>query len=128
MTTEHWAYTHVDRVRFGDLDAQRHLNNVAFLTFFEDARVNYVTLLLGDDGPQNRTGFGTIFAECQIRYRAPAFLGEDIRTSIRPAEVARSSVRLAFAMHATGDERLLAEGYGVIVGYDYEAGRTMHLP
>jgi acyl-CoA thioester hydrolase len=125
---ERWAYVHVDRVRFGDLDAMRHLNNVAFLGFFEDARVAYVRSLLGDDGPPTRDGFGLIFAECQIHYRAPAFLGEEIRTSIRPLEVGRSSVRLAFAMHATADERLLAEGYGVVVGYDYDAGRTVRLP
>lgn len=31
-------------------------------------------------------------------------------------------------MFAVGDERLLAEGYGVVVGYDYAAGRPMPLP
>ena len=30
-----WAYPHVERVRFGDLDAMRHLNNVVFLRYFE---------------------------------------------------------------------------------------------
>ena len=27
-----------------------------------------------------------------------------------------------------GDDRLVAEGYGVVVGYDYAAGRSMPLP
>jgi acyl-CoA thioester hydrolase len=122
-----WSYCHVDRVRFGDLDAMRHVNNVAFLTFFEDARIQYVTGLLGND-PTTRRGFGLIFAECRINYRAPAFYDEEIRTCIRPGEVRRSSARLEFAMHAVGEERLLAEGYGVVVGYDYAAGRSMPLP
>ena len=122
-----WAYCHVDRVRFGDLDAMRHVNNVAFLAFFEDARVQYLSQLLGDD-PTTRKGFGLIFAECKIDYRAPAFYDEELRTCVRPAEIARSSVKIEFAMHAVADERLLAEGYGVVVGYDYAAGRTMHLP
>jgi acyl-CoA thioester hydrolase len=125
--SEGWAYSHVDRVRFGDLDAMRHVNNVAFLTFFEDARIQYVSELLGND-PTTRSGFGLIFAECRINYRAPAFFAEQIRTSIRPGEVRRSSARLEFTMHAVGDERLLAEGYGVVVGYDYAAGRSMPLP
>jgi acyl-CoA thioesterase FadM len=30
-------------------------------------------------------------------------------------------------MNAEGDGRLLAEGYGVLVGYDYAAGRAMAL-
>jgi acyl-CoA thioester hydrolase len=122
-----WAYCHVDRVRFGDLDAMRHLNNVAFLTFFEQARIKFIQGVLGDD-PTTRKGFGLIFAECKINYRAPAFFDEEIRTCVRPAEVARSSVKLEFAMHACRDERLLAEGYGVVVGYDYKAGRATPLP
>lgn len=54
--------------------------------------------------------------------------GEEIRTCIRAGEIARSSARLEFGMYAVGDGRLLAEGYGVVVGYDYAAGRSMPLP
>ena len=49
-----WAHTHTERVRFGDLDAMKHLNHVG--------------------------------------------------------------------------ERLNAEGHGILVGYDYESGRTVPLP
>lgn len=124
---EGWAYCHVDRVRFSDVDSMRHVNNVAYLTYFEDARVLYLARLLGDT-PMTRQGFGLIFAECKVNYRAPAFFDEELRTCIRPGEVARSSARLDFAIHAARDERLLAEGYGVVVGYDYAAGRSMPLP
>ena len=122
-----WAYCHVDKVRFGDLDAMRHVNNVTFLAYFEDAHVQYLSQLIGDD-PTTRRGFGLIFAECKIHYRAPAFYDEEIRTCVRPANIARSSVRIEFAMHGLRDERLLAEGYGTVVGYDYAAGRSMPLP
>jgi acyl-CoA thioester hydrolase len=127
VSADGWAYCHVDRIRFGDVDAMRHLNNVAALGFFEDARIQYLTQLLGED-PLQRNSFGLIFAEMRVNYRAPAFYDEEIRTCVRPAEVARSSVRLAFEMRAVGDERLVAEGYGVVVGYDYAAGRAMPLP
>ena len=125
--TDGWPYSHVDKVRFGDVDAMRHLNNVAALSFFEDARIQYITGLVGND-PTTRRGFGLIFAEMRVNYRAPAFYDEEIRTRVRPAEVARSSVKLAFEMHAVGDGRLIAEGYGTVVGYDYAAGRAMLLP
>ena len=122
-----WASCNVDRVRFGDVDAMRHVNNVAFLQYFEDARVRYLGELLGDD-PITRGTFGLIFAECKINYRAPAFYDEEIRTCVRPGELARSSVAIEFAMHVLGEGRLVAEGYGVVVGYDYDAGRPMPLP
>ncbi len=126
-TDSDWPYSHVDKVRFGDVDAMRHLNNVAALSFFEDARIQYISELVGND-PTTRRGFGLIFAEMRVNYRAPAFYDEEIRTRVRPAEVARSSVKLAFEMHAVGDGRLIAEGYGTVVGYDYAAGRAMPLP
>jgi acyl-CoA thioester hydrolase len=126
-TPADWPFSYVDRVRFGDLDAMRHLNNVAFLAFFESARIAYITQLLPERDPTHPDATGLIFAECHINYRAPAFYDEEIRTLIRPGDVARSSFRVYFEMRAETDGRLLAEGYGVLVGYDYEAGRAMAL-
>ena len=121
-----WAYTHSDRVRFGDLDAMGHLNNVAFLQFFESARIAYLGDLLPEHDPTNPSDFGLIFAECKINYRSPGHYAELIATRLRIAGAARSSFRVQFEMR-TG-ERVLAEGYGVLVGYDYRAGAAMPLP
>jgi acyl-CoA thioester hydrolase len=128
VTRDGWPYSYVDRVRFGDLDAMRHLNNVAFLQFFESARIAYLTTLIPGHSPIAPEGdFGLIFAECHVNYRAPAFYEEEIRTWIRPGDVARSSFKVHFEMVAEGDGRLLAEGYGVLVGYDYAGGRATAL-
>ena len=45
---------------------------------------------------------------------------------MRPAEIGTKSLKLEFEMRV--GERLLAEGYGVLVGYDYEAGKSAVLP
>jgi acyl-CoA thioester hydrolase len=123
-----WPFSYVDRVRFGDLDAMGHLNNVAFLGFFESARIAYIKQAFPDHDPSDPDDFGLIFAECHINYRSPAFFDEDIRTFIRPSTVARSSFRVEFEMRSERDERVLAEGYGVLVGYDYAGGRATPLP
>ncbi len=118
----------VQRVRFGDLDAMQHMNNVEFLRFFETARIDYLRRLSPEHAPTARADFGFIFAECHIAYRSPAFFEEEIRTWIRPGELRRSSIRLDFEMRTEGDDRLVADGYGVLVGYDYEAGRAQPIP
>ncbi len=46
-----WAYTHRETVRFGDLDAMRHLNNVVFLRYFETARINFMNAILERHDP-----------------------------------------------------------------------------
>ena len=121
-------FSTVQRVRFGDLDAMQHMNNVEFLRFFETARIDFITELAPDHDPGHPNGFGFIFAECHINYRAPAHYNELIRTSIRPVELKRSSLKLGFEMRAEGEDRLVAEGWGTLVGYDYEAGRAQPIP
>ena len=122
-----WAHTHVERVRFGDLDAMRHLNNVVFLRYFETARIGYLNRVLEQHDPVNRDGgFGFIFASCHIDYRSPAHFDEEVAIRVRPADVGTKSLKLEFDMRV--GERLIAEGHGVLVGYDYEAERTVPLP
>ena len=122
-----WAHTHVERVRFGDLDAMKHLNNVVFLRYFETARINYLNALMETHDPVRRDGgFGFIFASCHIDYRSPAHFDEEVAIRVRPAQVGTKSLKLEFEM-AVG-ERVIADGHGILVGYDYEAERTIPLP
>jgi acyl-CoA thioester hydrolase len=123
-----WAYTHRETVRFGDLDAMRHLNNVVFLRYFETARISYFNALLESHDPVNRSGdgFGFIFAACHIDYRSPAYFDEDVDIRLRPSDLGTKSLKLEFEM-AVGD-RVIAEGHGVLVGYDYADESTVPLP
>ena len=66
------GFVHHERVRFGDLDAMRHVNNAVFLRYFESARISYLgELQVHDPVTEVEAGFGLIFAECHIKYRSP---------------------------------------------------------
>jgi acyl-CoA thioester hydrolase len=106
----------------------QHLNNVEFLRFFETARIEYIATLAPGHEPTSPKQFGFIFAECHINYRSPAHFGEDIRTSVWPAELRRSSLKLGFEMRIDSDDRVVADGWGTLVGYDYTAGRAQAIP
>ena len=121
------GFVHTERVRFGDLDALRHLNNVVFLRYYESARIDYLrSLSSGHDPAGGGDGFGLIFAECHINYRSPVHYDEELTIRCRISDIARSSFRIPFEMHV--GERLCAEGYGVLVGFDYTAQRATPLP
>ena len=122
------SFVHVERVRFGDLDANRHLNNVVFLRYFETARIRFLRELFPSHDPADPEGndFGLIFAECRINYRAPVRFDELVRVHCTLEDVRRSSFRVPFRMVV--GERLVAEGYGVLVGFDYTRQRAMPLP
>jgi acyl-CoA thioester hydrolase len=120
-------FVHTERVRFGDLDAMRHLNNVSFLRYFETARILYLRELSpGHDPAQGGEAFGMVLAECHIDYRSPVLFDEHVTTACAIADVRRSSFKVTFEMRV-GD-RLAAEGYGVLVGFDYAGQRAAPLP
>lgn len=121
-------FSMVQRVRFGDLDAMQHMNNVEILRFFETARIDYMTSISPDHAPTSRSAFGFILAECHVNYRSPAHFGEEIRTWVWPDELKRSSVRLGFEMRTEADDRLVADGWGTLVGYDYSHGTSQPIP
>ena len=122
------SFVHIERVRFGDLDAMRHLNNVVFLRYFETARINYLRHVVPSHEPAapESEGFGLIFAECHINYRAPVHYDEQVAIACSVADVRRSSFRVPFEMRV--GERLVAEGYGVLVGFDYTQQKAARLP
>src|SRR3954447_18515184 len=126
-TSPHATFVHVERVRFGDLDAMRHLNNVVFLRYFETARIRFIGELAPGHAPSHpeRHDGGMIFAECHIAYRSPVHYDEEVAVGLRIGELRRSSFRVDFTMHV--GERLAAEGYGWLVGFDYATQRAQPL-
>jgi acyl-CoA thioester hydrolase len=122
------SYTHTERVRFGDLDAMRHLNNVVFLRYFETARIAYLRELVPEHDPAHpeNDAFGLIFAECHINYRSPVHFDEEVAVACSIGNVKRSSFRVEFEMRV--GSRLAAEGYGVLVGFDYTSQTAAQLP
>jgi acyl-CoA thioester hydrolase len=121
-------FVHTERVRFGDLDAMRHLNNVVFLRYFETARIAYIRTLMPAHDPAHpeHSKWGLIFAECHINYRSPVYFDEEVAVECSIGEVRRSAFQVLFTMCA--GERLAAEGYGWLVGFDYELEKSSPLP
>lgn len=122
------TYVHRERVRFGDLDANAHLNNVVFLRYFETARIAFMRDLFPKHDPAHpdATRGGLIFAECHIRYRSPVHFDEEVAVECSVGEIRRSAFQMNFEMRV--EDRLAAEGHGWLVGFDYETQAAARLP
>lgn len=112
-------------IRYADIDAQRHLNNVAYFAFMEHARVAYlreVGLWQGDDFDS----VGIVVAEASCVFKAPAFLGETVTVWVRVSLLGNKSFHFAYRLETERGE--IATGRTVQVGYDYARQRSISIP
>ena len=111
---EGFPFEHHERVRFRDCDAMGHVNNAVYSTYLEQARIG----VLGDLAP-------FILARVEIDFRAELRAGEDVAVHTRCSRVGTKSFDLEHVLDADG--RVVAEAKSVLVGYDYDAGRSIPL-
>jgi acyl-CoA thioester hydrolase len=107
-----FPHVHRDSVRFRDCDAMGHVNNAVYSTYLEQARIG----VLGGLAP-------FILARVEIDFRAELRAGEEVEVATRCSRVGTKSFDLAHVVRADG--RVVAEAKSVLVGYDYEAGRSV---
>lgn len=89
--------------RFGDMDFNGHLNNVAFAQFFEDARVSFNRKLIFDNDihPDSRT-YRVLVASVEIAYVREGHYGPDVSVGIGVKRIGRSSFELGAAVFQNG--------------------------
>ena len=122
-----YKFFHPVEVRYGDLDAQQHVNNAKYLTYMEQARLEYVRHL----GLWNGDSFvelGMIVAEVQITYRAPIRFGQAVRVGVRVSRLGNKSMRWEYSIENAQDGSVFATAASVQVAYDYPAGKSMPVP
>ncbi|WP_430415937.1 acyl-CoA thioesterase [Parasphingorhabdus sp.] len=86
----------VTQTRFQDIDPNRHLNNVAFATMFENARVRFNrSLRPWADRPKNER---SMVAAVTINYLQEGQFPDDVEISSGVSKIGRSSYVITQAM------------------------------
>ena len=116
-------------VRFRDIDAFGHVNNAAFVTFLEQARVRYLIDVLRVETVQR---LPLILAALQVDFRAPILFGHNVEIETRVDWIGNTSFSMSHRMtagtEAAAAERLVAEATTVLVAYDYATERPIRVP
>ena len=123
-----FRFYHPIEVRYGDLDPQGHVNNAKHLTYFEQARVQYMIELGLFTRDQSFMEIGVILADVHITYLAPIYFGQDIRVGVRAAKIGSKSMMWEQNIMDAESGRELAKGEVVLVTYNYHEGRTVSIP
>ena len=115
-------------VRYADLDPQGHVNNAHFLTYFEQARVNYLIHLGLFSKNQSFLEIGIILAEAQITFLAPVLYGMEVRVGVRVSRLGNKSLTMEYRMFEASTKTELATGSSVLVTFDYRTQQTIPIP
>lgn len=113
-------------IRWGDMDAMRHVNNAVYLTYFEEARIYY----FGDALQLNPSEIRFILASVHIDYLKPMIFPNPafIYTRISKFGIKSMEMHHLVTSIVNGNEELSAKGYSVLVSFDYKTNQTVLTP
>ncbi|MGA7723089.1 MAG: thioesterase family protein [Ignavibacteriaceae bacterium] len=115
-------------VRFSDLDAMRHVNNAAYLSYLEEARISYFNDVL--NRPKNSLNFGVVIARIEIDYLQPIMLGDELEIITRVSKLGNKSSDVEhLIIIIRGEARIhAASALTKLVSFDYQSQRSILIP
>lgn len=121
-------YRHFHRIatRWMDNDAYGHVNNVAYLSWFDTVVNEYLIRERALD-PQRGDVIGFV-VETQCRYLTPVSFPQQIDAALRVRSIGTSSVRYEIAIFAEEDDSARAQGHFVHVYVDRASRKPTALP
>ena len=111
--------------RWRDLDAFNHVNNSNFLTYLEEARIQWFASLRK---PWVTAETAPLLAAAHLNYKAPVPYPSELLVELFAEKVGSTSVTLGHRIVDAGSGLLHADGYVVMVWIDRASGKPVPLP
>jgi acyl-CoA thioester hydrolase len=114
------------RLDWSELDLFGHINNVSYFKYLQASRLNYWESLGLTDWFKDQ-GIGPILASTRCEFRKPLNYPGNISVRVSVSEMRKTSFSLYHQiLDDAGD--LAAEGYDVVVLFDYRKGEKYVIP
>lgn len=114
-------------VRWGDLDALQHVNNVQFARYLECGRVAYCYDVLGIDFSRPPTA-GWILADLQCTFHSQLHFPCTIDVATRISSLGNRSAHLEAAVLPEREQKPVLSSKGVFVWFDYKKQKSATVP
>ena len=124
---EDYRFYHPISVRYGDMDAHRHVNNARYFTYMEDARVQYIKHLGLWDG-EDFDHLGFILLETTCTFKTPAKYGQQLRVGAKTVRLGTKSMEIHNSIEDAETGLQVAVGRSILVTYDYTKDESIPIP
>lgn len=121
-----FVHQHHELIRWGDMDAFGHVNNVHFFRYLEGARVAYSSEIAGSF--LRAEGESIILADQRCTFLKQLNWPGELIVHTRTSRVGRTSIHLAQIICRTDKPEIIAVGAGVMVWFDFDAQKPVPVP
>ena len=111
-------------LRWSDLDALNHVNNARYLTFLEQARIEWFDTV---DEPWMTDEMGPVVATATLNFRRPIEYPASIAVELFTERLGNTSVTIGHRIVAA-DGTVHCDGHVVAVWIDRRSGKPVPLP
>ena len=124
---EQGRLVHVEQIpiRWGDMDAMQHVNNVNYFRYMEQARLGWIETLRDII---NAEGLGTVIVSTTCNYRKPLVYPGTVEVRVMIGRVGGSSVTTLYEMRLQGSDEVYADGSAVAVWINMKSGKAVRVP
>ena len=118
-------HTELIPIRWGDMDAMRHVNNTVYFRYMEQARISWIDAMRDALAAE---GSGTVIVSTNCNYRKPFTYPGTVEVRLFCGRVGGSSITTHYELRVEGDDALYATGEAVIVWVNMASGKAVRVP
>ncbi|MEE9322308.1 MAG: thioesterase family protein [Granulosicoccus sp.] len=111
-------------LRWGDMDALGHINNIMYFRYFEQVRIEWYESL--EFGSLEKSASGMVIVDNHAEYLKPLVYPQQIHLHMAGHSPGRSSFVSTYTI--TADGVLYSRGSARVVWVDQSAGKSVPLP
>ncbi len=120
------AWSHQLKVRWSDMDANGHINNAAFFTYFEQTRIEWLQSIAAQTTPD---GYGPVVKKASCTYLLAVSHPATLELRLYLGKPGRTSFPTYSEIWTTGaDPVKVAEGEAIMVWVHRESGKPESVP
>lgn len=122
-----YKFVTLQEIAWGDMDAFGHVNNVAYMKYFENARAKYFTHLNLWENYGISISNGMVLTHIEMDYRKQVRFPETLLVTLSIQDMTKRSFQIHCSMWNKKDECVIT-AKADLLWYDFEKNKVVSLP
>lgn len=127
ITRDQFRYWKTIEVRWGDMDAQGHVNNTVYFTYCESARVELLRKI-GFKGKQAGLAEGPTLVHASCDFKRQVMYPAKLDVGLRVERTGERSFKITYGIFFHGSDEISAVATSINAWANYAEGRSVKLP